>query len=255
MAKLFRVICCQFDIAWEDKAANFATVERMAASAGLQPGDLLLLPEMLATGFSMNAAQIVEPLDGPTARFLAQLARQHAVYVVGGVAIQQATGAPTNEALVFEPRGSLLSHYAKVHLFSPGAESVHYAAGAVAGRLALAECTAQVAICYDLRFPELFRGTGPVAELLLVIADWPAVRADHWSALLTARAIENQAYVAAVNRCGTDPHVSYSGGSQIIDPRGKVIAEAGNGECVIAARLDLEGLREYRQNFPVLGDR
>jgi len=113
----------------------------------------------------------------------------------------------------------------------------------------------QPAVCYDLRFPELFRTPAARgAELICVIANWPAARESHWLALLKARAIENQAYVAAVNRCGRDPNVEYAGRSQIIGPRGEVLEDAGNGEAVIAAELDATLLRQYRGQFPALGD-
>jgi predicted amidohydrolase len=113
----------------------------------------------------------------------------------------------------------------------------------------------QPTICYDLRFPELYRATGVRgAELICVIANWPAARESHWLTLLKARAIENQAYVAGVNRCGRDPNVEYSGRSQIIDPRGEVVADAGSAETIIAAELDREALRAYRAKFPALND-
>jgi omega-amidase len=110
-------------------------------------------------------------------------------------------------------------------------------------------------VCYDVRFPELFRLPAVRgAELLCVIANWPAARESHWMALLKARAIENQAYVAAVNRCGPDPNAEYSGRSQIISAWGDVLEDAGNGETVIRAELDLARLREYRAKFPALSD-
>jgi predicted amidohydrolase len=220
------VACCQFDIAWEDKPANYAKVEAMVGGAGLAPGTLLLLPEMFATGFSMSGAAIAEPPDGPTAN-----------------------------CLLFDPDGRMLSRYAKMHLFGLAGESGPYGAGDVPGGLPLPQCAGQVAICYDLRFPELFRTAhGPRPELLAVIANWPALREPHWLALLKARAIENQAYVAAVNRCGCDPDLTYPGRSQILDPHGNVLADAGDGERVIRADLDLDALRVYRERLPFLRD-
>ena len=251
-----RVACCQLDIAWEDKTANCRRVESLVRAAGLARGTLLLLLEMFATGFSMNAAAIAEPADGPTAGFLAGLAAEHGLYVLGGVVVAgDGTGRPRNEALLFGPDGRLACRYAKVHRFTFAGEDAHYGAGERPTTCDVAGWRVQPAVCYDLRFPELFRTPAARgAELICVIANWPAAREAHWLALLRARAIENQAYVAAVNRCGRDPNVEYSGHSQIIGPRGEIIDDAGNAEAMISAELDLTLLRQYRGQFPALGD-
>lgn len=252
-----RVACCQLDIAWEDKPANYRRVEQLVSGADLAPGTLLLLPEMFATGFTMHAAAVAETVDGPTADFAAELARRWRVFVEAGVVICEASAArPRNECLVFDPQGRLLARYAKTHLFSFAGEPEHYAAGP--GPVVFDWHGAHVApaICYDLRFPELFRAViARGAELLSLIACWPAPRQAHWLALLAARAIENQCFVAATNRCGRDPSgLEYAGRSQILDPRGTVLADAGSQECVIQAEVDLEAQRRYRQEFPALKD-
>jgi predicted amidohydrolase len=250
------VACCQFDIAWEDKPANYLRVERRVREANLEPRTLLLLPEMFATGFSMNAEAIAEPADGPTALFLANLAREHRIYVLGGVVLaNENSDQPRNESLLFSPSGAELCRYAKIHRFSFAGEDKHYAAGDAPDSCTIDDWKVQPTICYDLRFPELYRASNVRgAELICVIANWPAARDSHWMALLKARAIENQAYVAGVNRCGRDPNVEYSGHSQIISPRGQVIEDAGDRDTVIRAELDLEKLREYRAKFPALND-
>jgi omega-amidase len=162
---------------------------------------------------------------------------------------------PRNESLLFDPDGTQVGRYAKIHRFSFAGEDQHYAAGGTPVRCAVEGWTVQPTICYDLRFPELFRHPSTRgAELICVIANWPITRDSHWLALLKARAIENQAYVAAVNRCGRDPNVEYSGRSQIISPRGEVLEDAGNGEAVIRAEIDLERLHAYRRQFPALDD-
>ena len=253
-----RVACCQFDIAWEDKPANYRRVEAMVRDARLDAETLLLLPEMFATGFTMSAGQVAEAPEGPTARFLADLATRHRLYVLAGVVVApaEAGGRPRNEALLFNPDGRRVGRYAKAHLFNYAGEGDHYAAGGGPVVVELAGLRLQPAVCYDLRFPELFRDApGPAPELIAVIANWPAPRESHWLALLRARAIENQAYVAGVNRCGRDPKVEYSGRSQIIDPRGEVVADGSAGEAVIRADLDLGRLKEYRTSFPALQDR
>ena len=251
-----RVACCQFDIAWEDKGANYARVEALARAARLGPGALLLLPEMFATGFTMSAAALAEAPDGPTAAFAGGLAREHGIHVLAGIVIASGgSGRPRNEAVLFGPDGRIASRYAKVHRFTFAGEDAHYDAGDGPSVAEVAGWRVQPAVCYDLRFPELFRSGGARgAELVCVIANWPAARESHWLALLKARAIENQAYVAAVNRCGADPNVAYSGRSQVIDPRGEVLADGGTGEGIITGDLDLDALRSYRAKFPALSD-
>lgn len=255
-----QVACCQFDIAWEDKPANYRRVTELVRAARLERGTLLLLPEMFATGFSMNAAAIAEAPDGPTVRFLAELASANQVYVIGGVAIAEESrgGRPANEAVAVDPSGGVVRRYAKVYPFSPGTEDRHYAAGADPVDFEWSGCRVAPTVCYDLRFPELFRRamdrSGRSVELLTVIANWPVARIEQWTALLRARAIENQAFVAACNRVGKDPTLVYNGHSQIIDPSGKMLADAGEEETVIRAELDLAGLREYRRKLPFLAD-
>jgi predicted amidohydrolase len=250
--------CCQFNIAWEDKPANYARVARLVREAGLARGTLLLLPEMFATGFSMNAAAIAEAPDGPTARFLADLAREHGLHVLAGVVLAgdgEPGGQPRNEAMLFDPAGALVTRYAKVHRFGYAGEDRHYAVGDAPVGVTIAGWRVQPTVCYDLRFPELYRTSATRgAELICVIANWPAARDAHWMALLKARAIENQSYVAAVNRCGRDPNVEYSGRSQVIDPKGNVLADAMGDETVIRAELELDELRAYRAKFPALTD-
>jgi len=142
------VACCQFDIVWENKPANYAKVEAMIAQAALPTGTLLLLPEMFATGFSMNAEAIAEGVKGPTARFMAELAARHGIYVLGGVVISADHGQKArNEALLFDPSGTLLSRYAKIQLFTPGGEAAHYQPGEEHGLFLLSDCPCQIAIC------------------------------------------------------------------------------------------------------------
>jgi predicted amidohydrolase len=252
-----RLACCQLGIIWEDKAANYGRVASLVEAARLSPDTLLLLPEMFATGYTMHADEMAEPVDGPTARFLAELAQRYQIWVQGGVAIRADDGdRPRNELLVFSPEGRLAARYAKIHLFSFAGEPLHYAPGESLAPWKWLGTAVSSAICYDLRFPELFRAAAlGGAEIFTVIACWPAAREEHWLALLRARAIENQGYVAAANRCGAEPFgQAYSGRSQIIDPRGQILADAGSVAGVIQAEIDLDHLRRYRQEFPALRD-
>lgn len=248
------LLAVQYDIAWEDKAANCATVARLLRAAA-QPGDLAVLPEMFATGFSMNVAGIDEGTDRPTERFLAELAAELKITLVGGVVHADPDGRGKNQAVVYSPAGQLVTRYSKIHPFTFGQEADHYTGGDSISSFALDGVTIAPFVCYDLRFPEIFRhATARGSQVLLVIANWPAARQAHWLTLLQARAIENQSYVVGVNRIGSDPNVSYAGRSIIIDPRGEILADAGDRETVIRAPFDPAALQAYRQQFPALRD-
>lgn len=251
------IACCQFDIAWEDKPANFRRVAALVREARPAHGTLLLLPEMFATGFTMNVGLTAEPAQGPTAQFLSELAKEHGIHVVGGAIIADAgAGQPQNEAMVFDPRGTLSARFAKGYPFTLAREDEYHAAGKQRNPFEWAGCRVSPAVCYDLRFPELFRrAAGDGAEVMPLIANWPAARESHWTTLLRARAIENQAYVAGCNRVGTDGNaLEYAGRSQIIDYRGEVVADAGGAEAVVSAAVNVAALREFRSAFPFLAD-
>lgn len=250
------VIAVQFDIAWENKPANYATVRRLIEKSSPAVGSLVVLPEMFATGFSMNTALVAEERGGETEQFLAGLAKEFRVTLVGGVAVRDRDGNARNKALVLSPEGKLICFYTKMRPFSPGAEDQHYAAGARPVVFEWNACCVSPFICYDLRFPELFRAAAAKhrPELFVVIANFPSKRISHWIQLLRARAIENQAYVVGVNRVGTDPFYSYNGHSLILDPLGEIIADAGESEGVAQASLDLENLAKYRSGLPFLND-
>jgi predicted amidohydrolase len=250
------VVALQFDIAWENKAANFETVRQLLTEAAPEKNSLVALPEMFATGFSMNTALIAETYGGETEQFLSATAKQFGIYLVAGAAMRGRDGRVRNKALAFAPDGRLVAFYAKIRPFTPGGESEHYVAGEHPIAFQCGECNVSPFICYDLRFPELFRESVVAhrPELFVVIANWPEKRIAHWTRLLQARAIENQANVVAANRIGQDPYYHYTGHSLIIDFNGELIRDAGEKEGAIQARLDLETLRKYRQGLPFLQD-
>ena len=249
------VVACQLDIAWEDKAANFAKVRQFLAAGSIPSGSLIVLSEMFATGFSMNVARVAEPAQGETHAFLADVAQEFNSYVIAGVATKTADGKGRNEAVVFGPGGSEIARYLKQQPFTLGGEREHYEAGANHVLVTCGEFVVSPFVCYDLRFPELFRpAVRAGAQVFVVIANWPRPRDAHWLHLLRARAIENQAYVVGVNRCGNDPRLVYRGQSLIVDPHGNTIAEAGEAEGLISADLELQELLDYRRKFPALAD-
>jgi omega-amidase len=250
-----QIIALQLDSVWENKAANHDKVLALLDMTRPSAGALVVLSEMFATGFSMNVSAIHDQ-SRETQDFLSRTAAERKIYLMGGVVMKDdATGRGRNESVVYSPEGKEVARYCKLQPFTLGGESEHYVAG---GRTVLFECQEFMIapfICYDLRFPELFRrAAAQGANLIVVIASWPAMRDDHWVTLLKARAIENQAYVMGVNRCGRDPKHYHSGRSIIYDPHGRVLADAGSEEGWIEAQLELQPLLDWRRNFPALAD-
>ena len=258
-----KIFCCQLDTVWENKKANFAKAKELIAAAKPPPGSLVLLPEMFATGFSMNVPSLAEPANGPglstasseTAAFLSRVAQEFGIYVVGGLIGLTSQGRARNQAVVFSPEGKEIARYSKCQPFTLGGESKHYEAGNEILTFKWQNWIVAPFICYDLRFPELFReAVRRQAQLFVVIASWPVKRIHHWVTLLQARAIENQAYVAGVNRTGVDPSFTYTGRSVIVNPHGDILADAGAAEGFISAEVDLASLQAWRAEFPALQD-
>jgi omega-amidase len=249
------VIACQLDIVWEDKPANHAKVIQLLEEAQPAPGSLVVLPEMFATGFSMRTAMITDSISQETQRFLADTARSFGIYLLGGVVTTGRAGLGRNECVGYNPQGEEFVRYCKLHPFTYGGESQHYEAGERIVTFEWAGFTVAPFICYDLRFPEIFRAAvRQGANLFTVMANWPVTRINHWNCLLQARAIENQACVVGVNRCGIDPTLPYSGQSQIINARGEQLAVADGFESTIQADLCLSEVVNYRTNLPFLAD-
>ena len=242
----------QFDIVWEDKAANHRLVEGMLDDAGVAAGSFVLLPELGDTGFSFDLDRIV---DDRSLAWAAGLTQRRGIWLQIGHARRGPDGRGRNCAVIVAPTGRAQGTYEKIHPFSFGQESAHYSGGE---HLLLARCDDVVfcpLICYDLRFPELWRlGAVEGAEIFTIGASWPSTRQSHWRQLLIARAIESQAFVLAANRVGNDPNLHYAGGSMIVSPHGEVLAEAGEEPCVLQADLDPAECRSWREQFPCLRD-
>lgn len=251
-----RVAAVQLDIAWEDPTANALRAAPLVAEAAAGDARLVLLPEMWSTGFSMAADRVAEAPDGPSTAFLREQAQAHRVWVGGSVPVRLAGGGgrPGNCFTLAAPDGTV-HRYAKRHTFSHAGEDRHYAAGDRTVSVEVEGCRCTLFVCYDLRFGEDFWRTAADTDCYLVVANWPAVRREHWRTLLRARAIENQAYVVGVNRVGTDPHEAYVGDSAVIDPLGTVVAEAGAEPGVVAGDVDPAMVVETRARFRFLPDR
>lgn len=245
----------QIDSVWEDKAPNHAKITSLLERAKPEAGSLVVIAEMFASGFSMDVAAIHDSYTHETQNFLSRTAAERKVFLIGGVVTKDASGLGRNESVVYSPEGKEVARYCKLQPFTLGGEKAAYVAGEDVCLFNWQDFTVASFICYDLRFPELFRRAAKRgANLITVIASWPDVRVDHWLTLLKARAIENQAYVIGINRCGNDPKIYHSGRSSIFDPSGKLLADAGSEEGWIEAEVNLASLLDYRKALPFLAD-
>jgi predicted amidohydrolase len=250
-----KIAAVQSDIEWETPKANFVRFAPMIETSVADGARLVLLPEMFATGFSMGTDKVAELEGGPTEEFLREQAVTYGIYIGGSYPVVTSSDArPYNRFLLVAPDGEAAC-YDKIHPFSYGGESEYYAAGARTLTIEIEGLRCSVFICYDLRFADRFWDIARDTDAYLVVANWPAVRALHWSTLLRARAIENLAYVVGVNRVGVGDGIAYDGGSCVIDPIGETIAEAGGGESVLFADLDPEYVAAVRTRYPFLEDR
>jgi len=248
-------VLVQHEPAWEDGPTNRDRLAHLLAETQIAPGSLIVLPEMFAVGFSMNVPAIHEGEQAPNEAFLAELGHRYESWVIGGLVRRDATGRGLNQALAVAPDGTPLARYTKMFPFTFAGESDHYAPGHEVFTFYWQNLCVAPFICFDLRFPEIFRAAGRVpADVLAVIANFPTPRLNHWQCLTQARAIENQAYTLAVNRAGRDPNVAYPGRSRVIDPGGQLVAEAGPRQQVLKVAVDPARLADCRRRFPVLAD-
>jgi predicted amidohydrolase len=250
-----RITLVQADLAWENPAANRAHLAELLAKHPPQT-DIILLPEMFATGFSMNTAKLAETNDdkndGDSLQWMRQQARRYNALVVGSL-ITKDEGKFYNRLFAVHPDGTR-QHYDKRHLFFMAKEHQHYAPGQANIIVHYKGWRILPQVCYDLRFPVWSRNqlpNGPQAyDLLLYVANWPEARAHHWRRLLPARAIENLCYVAAVNRVGTDgKDLPYRGDSVVLDYHGETLTELVRGEGTATVTLGAEALQTYRAKF------
>lgn len=246
-----KIIGLPFDIAWENPTDNVLCIEQKME--GLE-GDIIVLPEMWATGFSMNAERVAQEMEGPAVQAMQRWATQKDALVLGSLAIKEGDDY-FNRALAVFPTGEI-KHYNKQHLFSYAEEGEHYTSGTSAEIFEYKGLRILMQVCYDLRFPESarYRLDRPL-DLLVYMANWPARRSYAWQQLLIARAIENQAYCIGVNRVGLDGNGHYyNGPSMGIDFSGKVVSFTGAQANVISMDLDDAALRKFRADFPFLKD-
>lgn len=277
----------QLDSVWEDRAANHQRVRDLLAAheqrepnQRIAPGDLVVLPEMFDTGFSFNL-EVTADTDGATLAFLRAFAKERQVTLHGARTVLGPDGRGRNRATIVGPGGDILCEYDKIHPFSFGRECERFTGGdevmtytwnadvrtngrgggssvtreQSAPEQATRTITIGPAICYDLRFPELFRSAAKLgAEMFVLGANWPQPRKVHREVLSIARAIENQAYMLCVNRAGRDPFLEYAGGTIAVDPKGEVIGRMDEREGVLSVAIDPGLVRSWRAQFPALRD-
>jgi predicted amidohydrolase len=249
-----RAALVQLDLVWEDWSANHARSARLLERAADAGANLAILPEMFATGFSMDSARIAQPPGGPTEQWLKGIARGLGMHLIAGVA-ETSSPLPKNNALFVSPEGEV-KRWSKLHPFTFAGEEKFFSPGqgVVTWNVEGVRITPQ--ICYDLRFPEPFRIAAADTDAFVVIANWPDRRREHWQTLLRARAIENLAYVLGVNRVGDDGGgAHHAGDSAAISPWGETLVSASEIETVLLVDLDPEVVRKAREKFPVLLDR
>jgi predicted amidohydrolase len=243
----------QLDIAWEDPAENFRRAQPLVCEAARAGARLLALPEMFATGFSMRAGEMAAHAPA-TRAFLANTAERFGVWVIGGFA-EPGEDRPVNACSVFAPDGSEALNYHKIHPFSAAGEPEHFDAGEQLLTVEIEGVRVTPLVCYDLRFPELFRAAAAATDLFVVVANWPSRRAHAWRTLLAARAIDDQAWVLGVNRVGEAEGYPHNGDTSLLDPWGEVVATLAESQGVVTGEVDAAVVAEARRKFRFLKDR
>jgi predicted amidohydrolase len=249
---LLHIMLVQADIRWENKTENLQHYNEMLS--GLEgTADLILLPEMFSTGFSMNPAPLAESMDGTTVNWMRDVASRMNARIAGTIIIKEGDRF-FNRMVCCDPEGSLVI-YNKRHLFRMAGEEENYTPGGERLIMPLGKWNVCFQICYDLRFPVWSRNRKEY-DILVYLSNWPAARSDVWNTLLRARAIENQCYTVGVNRVGTDGNgIVYKGESMAINPKGEVAAILSHPqESILSVSLSLGELNQFRRKFPVWKD-
>jgi omega-amidase len=258
-----RISIIQTPLYWEDKKANLDMFQKKIEGLSDDP-ELIVLPEMFSTGFSMKKESFAETMTGPSVEWMRKTAGKKGAIITGSIIVREdIEGVPSyfNRLIWMLPSGEY-GYYDKRHLFAYGKEDQHFSAGKKRLVASVNRWKVSLMVCYDLRFPVWLRQskhqshqTEPEYDLLVVVANWPSVRSHAWKTLLQARAIENQCYVIGVNRTGSDGNgLQYSGESMIVGPLGDPIKILASEEEIFSHTLDREKLEEVRLKFPFWRD-
>lgn len=246
------VTLIQKELHWEKPLQNKKELESLLLKIE-EPSDLVILPEMFTTGFSMNPQHFAETMNGPTVLWMQKMANQTNKTIIGSLIIED--NQKYYNRLIWASPNEEIKKYDKRHLFSYGHEDQQYTAGDSILETFIKNWKIRPLICYDLRFPVWSRNTTDY-DLLIYVANWPTRRIQHWRSLLIARAIENQAFVVGLNRVGPDGNgIEHNGNSMIISPKGVVLSELTHGASIQTMTLSKKDLVDYRNQFPALLDR
>jgi len=246
-----KALLVQAQLGWKHPARNREHLQSMVSGAG-SGFDLVVLPETFTTGFLGDADLPAEDMQGETVEWMLEMSARHDCAVAGSIVI--GIGGKRYNRMLFTTPDGQLSHYDKRHLFAFGGENQRYAAGKDRVIVKYQGWRINLQICYDLRFPAWCRNQNDY-DLMLLVANWPAKRVMHWSTLLKARAIENQAWVIGVNRVGEDGNgFHYPGYSVVRDPMGASVANLGEEEKATLVDLDLSMVGKVRSDFPFQAD-
>lgn len=247
-----KIALYQMNIVWEDKEQNYSSLEGVLKQEYDKGINLLILPEMSFTGFSMNTAKTREN-NLQTIDKISYFAKTYQM-AIGFGWVKDCGEKSENHYTVISREGKVVSDYAKIHPFSFAGEDQKFQGGEKIVYFELDGIVFSTCICYDLRFPEIFQIASKKAQVILVPANWPEKRREHWNCLLKARAIENQVYIIGVNCIGEIGGVTYSGDSCVIDPNGEIRQTADAQEMVIEYEL-MNDVEQFRNSFQVKQDR
>jgi len=243
----------QYDLGWESTELSFSRASELIGQAVALGARFVVLPEQYATGFSMHRG-VTTGAAAAALEFMAAQAREHGIWVCGGHT-ELAQPLPFNSVSLLDPAGEVVARYRKIHPFSLAGEGEHYQAGGEVVTVTVDGLRVTPLICYDLRFPEVFRLAAEGTDLYVVVANWPEARAFVWRALLQARAAENQAWVLGVNRVGDADGHHYDGSSAVVDPLGRTVCTLREQAGVVHAQVDADQVRHWRTKLGFLGDR
>ena len=251
------ITLAQIDLAFGNPEANFETVAKSAAEAARRGSDWLVVPELWSTAYDLtHARDYATPTDTGMFTRISNLAQTHQLHIIGSTLSSMSENRYGNTATWYDPAGTQLAQYSKLHLFRLMDEHKYLTAGESPTLVDTAWGKVGMGICYDLRFPELFRHYALQGATLAVLpSEWPHPRLMHWRTLLRARAIENQLFMIACNRVGTVGDTVFFGHSTIIDPWGEIVIEGGEGEMLLTAEIDFGRLPAIRDHIPIFTDR
>ncbi len=251
MSKL-KIALVQYAPVWENHEKTIEVIESLIEKSNLTDVSLLIFPEMSLTGFTMNSEKLAEEMDGISFNYFMQLSRRLKTNIFAGI-IERDEKNIFNSLIHFD-KSLIRAIYRKVHPFSVVKENESYSSGNKPFATDINKVSFGLSICYDLRFPELYRTYAKQkVDVFVNIANWPVTRINHWDLLLQARAIENQSYIIGVNRIGSDPYLEYSGKSSVIDPMGNLL-DSSNRESILIVEIDSDMVKDTRSKLPFLED-